>query len=152
LRLSAFTELVATAIANTQAHEDLRRLADEQAALRRVATLVAHGAEPGAVFDAVCEETGRLLDATTVNLCHFTADGFNETIAGWSIRQIHVTPGTLLPLEGDTINVLVRKTGAPGRFDSYEDASGELAATLRRLGIRSEVGAPVISRAASGEP
>jgi signal transduction histidine kinase len=84
------------------------------------------------------------LDATTVNLAHFTADGVNVTIAGWSLRDVHVPTGTRLPLEGDSINVAVRDTGAPARFDSYEDARGELAATLRRLGIRSEVGAPVV--------
>jgi signal transduction histidine kinase len=142
--LSAFTELVATAIANTQAHEDLQRLADEQAALRRVATLVAQGADSQVVFDAVCVETGRLLDATTVNLAHFSDDGFNETVAGWSLRNVHVPTGTRLPLEGSTVNSLVRDTAAPGRYDSYDGTSGELAAQLRELGIRSEVGAPVV--------
>jgi PAS domain S-box-containing protein len=143
-RLAAFTELVATAVANTQMQSDLELLADEQAALRRVATLVAQGAEPRAVFDAVCEETGRLLDATTVNLAHFDPDGINVTIAGWSLRDVHVPTGTRLPLDGDSINVVVRDTAAPARFDSYETARGELAAALRRLGIRSEVGAPVV--------
>ena len=143
-RLTQFTELVATAISNTQAREDLHRLADEQAALRRVAVLVAQGAESSAVFDAVCEETGRLLGATSVNLSHFTPDGFNVAMAGWSMRDVHVPTGTRLPLAGDTIDTLVQRTAAPGRFDSYERASGELAALLRRLGIRSEVGAPVV--------
>jgi signal transduction histidine kinase len=49
-----------------------------------------------------------------------------------------------LPLDGDAINALVRATAAPGRYDSYEHAQGELAAHLRQLGIRSEVGAPVV--------
>jgi PAS domain S-box-containing protein len=143
-RLAQFTELVATAISNTQAREDLHRLADEQAALRRIATLVAEGAESHTVFDAVCEETGRLLGATSVNLAHFTPDGFNLTMAGWSLRAVHVPTTTRLPLDGHTINALVKRTAAPGRFDTYEGASGELAALLRRLGIRSEVGAPVV--------
>jgi signal transduction histidine kinase len=102
------------------------------------------GAESQAVFDAVCEETGRLFAATSVNLAHFTAEGFNETMAGWSLRGVHVATGTLLPLEGETINAVVRETAAPGRFDSYEASSGQLAERLRRLGIRSEVGAPVV--------
>ncbi len=143
-RLAAFTQLVATAVANTQMQGDLERLADEQAALRRVATFVAQGAEPRAVFDAVCAETGRLLDATTVNLAHFDPEGINVTIAGWSLREVHVPTGTRLPLDGDSVNVRVRDTGAPARFDSYETASGELGAALRNLGIRSEVGAPVV--------
>jgi signal transduction histidine kinase len=120
------------------------RAARVEAALRRVATLVARAAPPQAVFDAVCEETGRLIGATTVNLAHFTPDGFNLTISGWSLRGVHVPTGTRLQLEGETINSLVQRTGAPGRFDSYEGALGPLAARLRKLGVASEVGAPVV--------
>ena len=126
-RLSQFTELLATAIANTQAREELHRLADEPSALRRIATLVAKGAQPAVVFEAVCQETGRLFEVTSVNLAQFTSDGFNLTMAGWSIHHVHLPTGTRLPLEGESINVLVRDTAAPGRFDSYEGASGELA-------------------------
>ena len=120
------------------------RAARVEAALRRVATLVARAAPPQAVFDAVCEETGRLIGATTVNLAHFTPDGFNLTISGWSLRGVHVPTGTRESLQGETINSLVQRTRAPGRFDSYEAAPGPLAARLRELGIASEVGAPVV--------
>jgi PAS domain S-box-containing protein len=143
-RLASFTELVATAIANAEARQELQVLADEQAALREVAVLVAQGAEPRAVFDAVAVVTGRLLDAASVNLAQFTADEHNLTVAGWSQRGTHVPPGTRLPLEGGSINALIRRTQAPGRVDSYEGLPGPLAARLRELGIRSEVGAPVI--------
>jgi GAF domain-containing protein len=143
-RLASFTELVSTAIANAQAREDLHRLVDEQSALRRVATLVATAAPAQEVFDAVCVETGRLIGASSVNLAHFTPDGANATVAGWSVRGVHVPTGTRLPLDGDSINALVRRTEAPGRFDTYDGVPGELAARLRRLGIRSEVGAPVV--------
>jgi signal transduction histidine kinase len=143
-RLSQFTELVATAISNTQAREELQRLADEQAALRRLATLVAQDAEPRAIFDAVAEETGRLLGATTVNLAHFTPDGVNVTMSGWSLRGVHVPTGTRIPIDGGSINAMVRRTARPARCDTYEGVEGDLAAHLRRLGIRSEVGAPVV--------
>jgi signal transduction histidine kinase len=143
-RLSQFTALVATAISNTQAREDLRRLADEQEALRRLATLVAEGAEPPVVFDAVCQETGRVLGASSINLARFMSDGFSITVAGWSLRDVHVPAGTRLPLDGESINRIVRDTAAPGRLDSYEHAPGALAELIRRLGIRSEVGAPVV--------
>jgi GAF domain-containing protein len=123
---------------------DLRFVADEQAALRRVATLVARGASTQEVFDAVCEEAGRLLDATSVNLAHFTADDLNVTMAGWSIRGTHVPTGTRLPLDGETINVVIRRTRSPARADTYDDVEGELAALLRRIGVRCEVGAPVV--------
>ena len=42
-QIARFTELVATAVESAEAREELRRIAEEQAALRRVATLVAHG-------------------------------------------------------------------------------------------------------------
>jgi PAS domain S-box-containing protein len=133
-----------TFAASAQTRDDLHRLLDEQSALRRVATLVAQGAEARDVFDAVCVETGRLVGATSVNLDRFTADRLNVTLAGWSLRDTHVPTGTLLPLEGDTVNVQVQRTSAPSRFESYEGAEGELAEVIRQRGIRSEVGAPVI--------
>jgi PAS domain S-box-containing protein len=143
-RLAEFAELIATAVSNAQARQDLRRVVDEQAALRRIATLVAEGAQSQLVFDAVCEETGRLFGAATVNLVYFTPDDFHLAMSGWSLRGVHVPTGTLLPLEGDTIDTLVQRTAAPGRCDSYEHAQGEIAALLRQLGVRSEVGAPVV--------
>jgi signal transduction histidine kinase len=143
-RLAAFTELIATAIANAQARDDLRGLAEEQAALRRLAMLVAQGSEAAAVFDAVCVETGTLIGATTVNLARFTSDGFNLTMAGWSLRDTHVPTRTRLPIAPDTINALIRDTVAPARFDSYEHATSQLGSLIRERGIRSEVGAPVL--------
>jgi PAS domain S-box-containing protein len=140
----AFTDIEDRLAAEAAMQHREAVLADEQSALRRLATLVAEGADPHLVFDAVCEETGRLFAATTVNLAHFTPDGFNLTISGWSRRGVHVPTGTRLPLEGQTINNVVRQTAAPGRFDSYEHSTGPLAERLRELGIRSEVGAPVV--------
>ena len=81
--LAEFTELVATAFSSSASREQLRRLADEQAALRRVATLVAHGAQPADVFDAVAEELGRLLDAASSGLVRFNADDTATLVAGW---------------------------------------------------------------------
>jgi hypothetical protein len=40
-RMAEFTELAATAISNVEARVEVERLAEEQAALRRVATLLA---------------------------------------------------------------------------------------------------------------
>jgi signal transduction histidine kinase len=143
-RLAAFTELVATAISNAQAREDLRRLAREQAALRRVATLVARGAPAQQVFEAVCEETGMLVGSASANLAHFLEDDRVETLAGWSLRDIHVPAGTLLPHENDTVDAVVLRTGAPGRYDRYDLSTSEFAAFIRDRGIRSEVAAPVL--------
>ena len=123
---------------------ELEQIAEEQAALREVATLVANGAESRAVYDAVCVATGRLINAASVNLAQFTADENILTLAGWSQRGTHVPPGTRLPLDGQPIDALIKQTRAPARVDSYERQHGPLAARLRELGIKSEVGAPVI--------
>jgi PAS domain S-box-containing protein len=147
----AFTAFIRDITERKQAEQDListqRRLeliAAEQAALRRVATLVARGAVPQHVFDAVCEETGRLIEATNVNLAHFTLGGTNLTVASWSLHGNHIPRGTELPLEGESINAMVRRAKEPARVDSYDGVSGELAGLIRELGIRSEIAAPVV--------
>ena len=49
-------------------HEVVQALLDEQAALRRVATLVAEAGDTARVFPIVTEEVGRLLAAQTANI------------------------------------------------------------------------------------
>jgi GAF domain-containing protein len=146
-RLQGFTELVATAISNAQAHDDLHALADEQAALRRLATLVAEGTPSSDVFDAVCAETGQVLGASSVNLSHYTPDGINVTMAGWSLRDTHVPVGARFPLSPDTIGGEIVRTRGPARIDSWDGATSELARLVRERGIRSSVGAPVVVEA-----
>lgn len=143
-RIGQFTELMTTAIAKAEARAEAARLADEQAALQRVATLVAHGASAGAVFDAVAEETGRLFGATTVDLCRFTPGGVVLTISGWSLRGVDAPTRTRLPIGGGSVDAIVRRTARPGRCEMREGKEGSVAANLRSLGLRSEVGAPVL--------
>jgi signal transduction histidine kinase len=143
--LGDFTELLATAISNTQARVDLRRIADEQAALRHIATLVAEGAEPQAIFAAVCKEASLLFGASIAALARFTPDGMNESVAATNLREQRIIPaGTRIPLDGQSVNALIKNTGAPARIDNYDDATGPLAEVLRELGIKSGVGAPVV--------
>ena len=143
-RLAQFTDLAATAVSNLQARDDLRGLADEQAALRRVATLVARGDDAPTVFDAVCRETCRVIDASSINLSHYTSDGFNVTMAGWSIGDTHLPVGTRLPAAADTIGGLILQTRAPARKDNYDDVSSELGTLVRDRGIKSAVAAPIV--------
>jgi GAF domain-containing protein len=83
-RLASFTELVATAIANAESRVALARLVEEQAALRRVATLVARGAPPEQVFASVTEEVGQLLYAEYAGLNRYEADGTTTIVAVWA--------------------------------------------------------------------
>jgi signal transduction histidine kinase len=142
-RLAEFTELVATAIANTQAREELTRLAEEQAALRRVATLVAQGARPVDVFEAVSAEVARLVPADAAALTRYETDGTVTALGGWTRSGGYVYTGRRFALEG-TVSGLIFETGRPGRIDSYAEAPGLAPAAAREMGWRSSVGAPVI--------
>jgi signal transduction histidine kinase len=141
-RLAAFTELVATAIANTEAHQELARLAVEQAALRRVATLVAAGAPPAEVFDAVTGEVAALIPADGSALTRFEAEGTFTPLSGWALEggQKHV--GKRFERAG-AVSGLIFETGRPGRLENYAEAPGEASAVARELGWRSAVGAPI---------
>jgi signal transduction histidine kinase len=142
--LARVTELVATAISNAQARDDLRRLAHEQAALRRIATLMAQGAEPRTVFDAICTETCELVGASSTNLAQFTADCLHMTVAGSSQPDPHLPTGTPVPVGTDSVSEIVVRTVAPIRLHSYQDATTEPATPWRDRGIRSAVAAPIL--------
>jgi signal transduction histidine kinase len=142
-RLAGFTELVATAIANSQTREDFARLAEEQAALRRVATVVAHGASPAEVFEVVSVEVARLLPADGSALTRFETDGTVTALGGWTSSGGYVYVGRRFAVEG-TVSGRVFETGRPERIDSYADAPGSAPEAAREMGWRSSVGAPIM--------
>jgi GAF domain-containing protein len=143
-RLERFTELVATAIANAESRQALRALADEQAALRRVATLVARDAPPGEVFDAVAMEVGNLLDTDITVVGRYDGDGAATAIGSWSASPGGLPVGTRSELGGRNVLTIVAETEKPARVDGYHDASGEAAEIARRHGWRSSIAAPII--------
>jgi signal transduction histidine kinase len=142
-RLANFTELLATAIANSQAHEQLAQLADEQAALRRVATLVAEGATPHRVFDAVRREVARMFNTPLSGLLRYDADG---TVTQLAASDDYPGPvETSWPIEGDSSAVAeVCRTGLPARADYTRPVQGSIADAARDEGVRSAVGVPVV--------
>jgi GAF domain-containing protein len=143
-RLAAFTELVATAISKAQAHDDLRGLAMEQAALRRVATLVARDAPSTEVFDSVATEVGKLLDTEVTVVGRYDGDGAATAIGSWSASGDGVPVGTRSAIGGHNVLTIVAETGKPARVDGYDDASGEAAEIARRFGWRSSIAAPIV--------
>jgi signal transduction histidine kinase len=140
-RLASFTELVATAIANTQSRASLARLAQEQTALRRVATLVAAGAPPEEAFAAVAEEAGRLFLVDVANMCRYEPDGTATIVASVGER---FALGSRVKLEGKNGTTLVYQTGLAARIDDYADASGPFGDQARVHGVRSAVGTPIM--------
>jgi PAS domain S-box-containing protein len=128
------------------AEEELRRLANEQAALRRVATAVAEEREPADLFTLVAEELAHLLDAQTTHLVRYEDEGARVSmLAGWASNKAHAIPtGSVLPLDSDSATRRVWRTGAPARVDSYSGTPGELAEALRQLGYTSAIAAPIV--------
>ncbi len=120
-------------------------MAREQAALRRVATLVASGAEPAAVFGMVAEEAGRLLRARSSATIRYD-DDVAVTVGRWqdgaSVSGFEV--GTAVPLAGsDGLTAVVARTGRSARIDDYALVRGRAAELMRANGYRAAVAAPI---------
>jgi hypothetical protein len=123
-----------------------RRLVAEQAALRRLATLVARGVEPEDVFGAVADEMRRCVPADTAGLWRFESDreitivaaaADPAALAKWPV-------GTRTPVDGNTLATMVQRTGRPARMDSYDNIAGPIATRVRAVGVSAAVGVPII--------
>jgi GAF domain-containing protein len=143
-RIMRFGDLVATAIANTEARAEVERLAEEQAALRRVATLVAQGAPAGAVFDTVAAEIKRLLKADHVTVSRYEPGSRLLMLAHRAPEGQWVATGTRISLEGDSVHARVLRTRRPARMESHEGARGPIAEQSRSVGLRVSVGTPIV--------
>jgi PAS domain S-box-containing protein len=135
------TESRRAAVANAEAWAEVARLADEQTALRRIATLVAHGAQPNAVFDAVTREVADVLEGSGVSLARYDDDGLAVVAHSGTT---YVRTGERYPLGGTNVTSTVLRTGRIARLDDYTAASGRIGEFARRAGVRSAVGAPVV--------
>ncbi len=128
------------------AHEALAQLAEEQSALRRVATLVASAPEPEAVFQSVAEEAGRLLHARSAATIRYEG-GDAWTVGRWADDDPGgFVVGTSVPLaDSDGLTALVARTGRPARIEDYAEIRGHAAELMRNRGYRSAVAAPVVA-------
>ena len=120
------------------------RLGEEQAALRRVATLVAQRVSPPEVFEAVTREVGLRCDADLARMERYEADGAVTGVGAWSRTEGQLAVGTRFVLEGASIAGLVRTSGRPARVDTFVGTSGPIANEARELDIRSSVGCPIV--------
>jgi signal transduction histidine kinase len=143
-RVGDFADLVATAIANAQTRAELGVLAEQQAALRRVATLVARGVSPSEVFEAVADEMARCLRVMHATVSRYDVDAFIPVAIYHGDRLRKLPERLRLPLEGDNVAARVFRSGHTARMDSHDDAPGIHAARIRELGIRSAVGVPIL--------
>jgi signal transduction histidine kinase len=122
----------------------LQALLAEQAALRRVATMVAGSPPAPALFGQVCEELGELLAVKSTDMIRYEDERFATVVGTWTGNDTPSFPvGERIPVEGESVTAKLYRSGRPERVDDYDDVEGELAARLREFGIHSVVGAPI---------
>src|ERR1700743_131887 len=128
-------------------YAEYRRLTADQAALRRLATLVAQGAEPANVFEAVVNEMRSCASADTAGLWRYESDNEMTKLAAAEHPGLQLAKwpvGTRSPIDSGTLAGIVQRTGRPARMDSYLNSSGSLAARIRDAGICVPGGVPVV--------
>jgi signal transduction histidine kinase len=125
--------------------DELRVLAEQQAALHRIATLVAQAVPPSEVFSAVAGELAGLLGVHHATLFRYESDGEATLLAARHAAGLMRTAvGERFSFEGENVAAMVYRTGRTARMDSHDTATGLAAAQIRAIGIRSAVGVPVL--------
>ena len=119
-------------------------LADQQAALRRVATLVARGGSPQESFAAVAKEMARLLGADATSLLHFEPDGTVTVVAAHSRTGAAMNVGARLTLEVASGAAAAWRVGRAARMEGFHGGLASFGAALAAIGARSAVGAPIV--------
>jgi signal transduction histidine kinase len=141
-RLGQFTELMATAVANAEARVAVAHLAEEQAALRRVATLVAQDVPASELFGAVAHEVGTLLGTDFAGMARF--DGDAVTIVASSDDEI--LPTGTRHNDDASASAEVHRTGRSVRHDGmdWSAVTGIIGRAAGRLGVISTVASPIL--------
>ncbi|GII36007.1 hypothetical protein Pph01_10100 [Planotetraspora phitsanulokensis] len=125
---------------------ELHRIAEEQAALRRVATVVAQAASPSVVFGAVAAEMGHILEADCTAIKRYEADETVTVVGAWSRPGAPQSPpplGSRWPIQDESVSALVSRTGRPARVTGNK-RSAAIPAWARDQGITSSVGSPIM--------
>ena len=97
-----------------EVRRDIAWLADEQAALRRVATFVAGASDPLAVFEMVTREAAQLLDLPVLTLMRYEPDRTVTVMAEASVSPFPV--GSNIVLDGPSVIATIpsRRVGRRG--------------------------------------
>jgi PAS domain S-box-containing protein len=121
-----------------------RRAREEQAALRRVATLVARGVAPAKVFDAVVAEMRLILGAENTRLMRFEQGRYAVVLATSHEPGLEIPVGDRVTLDTENVAARVWRSGRPERMERFGEETGYMADIFTRLGIRLAAGAPII--------
>ena len=137
--------LARAAATAAERNDMLSALVEQQAALRRVATLVARGVSPPEVFSAVAAELARCLGVHYAALWRYEPDGAAIVLAARNDPGLTKMPvGERFSLEGESVAAVVFRSGRATRTRYENAAAGSAAARIRELGLRSAVGAPIV--------
>jgi signal transduction histidine kinase len=123
-----------------------RRLAAEQAALRRVATLVAGDAQPAEVFQAVTEAVCRVYAVPEAVLERYEDEKTTTIVGrygGWTAKTDDFQVGNVIPLAEGLAAFEILRTGAPVRIHDFGHVGGDLADRMRKLGLCAVGGVPI---------
>jgi GAF domain-containing protein len=123
---------------------ELHTANDELNALRRVATLVAEGVQPQDLFAVVAEQVARVVNVPLVSVARYELDGTATECASFSPEGPLFPVGRRWSLEGRNVLQLVRENCEAARIDDYSQLEGEIVEVVRRAGIRSTVGIPIV--------
>jgi signal transduction histidine kinase len=130
----------------TGAETQLSLLAEQQAALRRVATLVARGVATSELVATVAEEMARCLHVELAGVLRYEGDGTPIRLAYNEPWSRHLPVGEPVTVEAESVAAAVLRTGRAARIDAFNNAVEAAAdgSHLRDLGIRSMVVAPIM--------
>jgi signal transduction histidine kinase len=148
-QIADFTELVVTTIENAQGREEISELLENQAALRRVATLVARGAPAAEVLSTVAAEVGRVLGAVATAIVRFDPDGLVTVVARTGEHRDQVAEGSRWKLEPPDVLATALATGQPATLHDYSQIPGPFAAEMRGIGIQAAIAIPIVVAARS---
>ncbi|HEX5922763.1 MAG TPA: GAF domain-containing protein [Baekduia sp.] len=133
---------LAVSLENAQVYAEYRRVAEDQAALRRVAVLAASSVAPLELFATVVEEVGMVLGADVALLGRYGADHV-ECVGAWRPAGPASFVGRRMPLGGDDVSTHVFESGGPAPIHRVLDVTGQARSIGRQFGIRAAVGAPI---------
>ena len=124
---------------------ELTRLAAEQSALRRVATLVATSSQPDEIFQAVTGEMARVIGGRTSAILRYNDDDTATVVGRFSADEIPAFPlGSSLSLAVDSAVARVYRSAEPQRLEDYDDLEGEVADAMRQHGLKASAAAPIL--------
>jgi PAS domain S-box-containing protein len=140
----AFTDIEDRLCAERMLREQEAALEAQQAALRRVAMLVAGGAASPEVFAAIAREVAQVLDVALVVIWRNETDRVSAVAGAWADRPHPFQAGTTWPVEERTAAALLPDIGRPARIEGFGEIGGVIPDAIAATGIRSGAGAAIV--------